>query len=137
MDKAAKKAAFQRLKELAGEGKLIPEKRKAFTPAQKAEIREKSNGLCAHCGGPPGFGYEYDHITPRNWGGETTVDNGQILCRPCHLEKCQKEAPEHAKIRRLEKAQAEEKPPSRLKGRGFEKPKGGYRWPSRKFDKRA
>lgn len=40
--------------------------------------------VCRGCGQP---GNEYDHIEPVALGGQTTMDNLQLLCPPCHREK--------------------------------------------------
>lgn len=131
-----KRAALLDLKERLGQGRLIPEKRKPFTPDQKRQIAAKSEGLCAGCGGPPGLSPEFDHIICRNWGGPTTVENGELLCKPCHTEKSRSEAPDHARIRRLEDIELNGRPPGRIPGRPFEKPKQRKAWPKQSFGKR-
>lgn len=53
-----------------------------FTPEQKLEILEKGNYHCAVCGLGEKDGVELhiDHIKPRELGGQSTIDNGQVLC---------------------------------------------------------
>lgn len=80
----------------------------------------------------------YDHRVPL-WikGSDADHDIAPIHALTCDKGKTAKDLRDIAKIKRIIKKQTEEKPPSRLKGRGFERPKDGYRWPSRKFDNRA
>ncbi|MFM2591265.1 RHS repeat-associated core domain-containing protein [Vibrio sp. TBV020] len=79
---------------------------KAFTPKTKREIDEENaaqNGgvnRCTDCGievvpgkkhqrgvTPPDNERHRDHIIPKSKGGDGTLDNGQILCRTCNLDK--------------------------------------------------
>jgi len=79
---------------------------KDFTPKTKQEIdaenSAKNGGInrCENCGievvpgqksergvTPPGNERQRDHIIPKSQGGDGTLENGQILCRTCNLEK--------------------------------------------------
>lgn len=131
--KAEKRAAFQRLKELAGEGRLVSTPRKGFTKAQRAEVKAAYDGCCAACGINVGLSFDIDHIIPLFRGGPHEPANWRLLCKPCHKDKTIEEAPGNAKIRRIEKRDLEGAKPSRLKSRGFEKPRVKKRWPSRPF----
>lgn len=56
-----------------------------FSKRAKRLLIERADGKCEMCGtaGP----LDIDHIVPRSAGGKGTVDNGQALCRPCHIQK--------------------------------------------------
>lgn len=59
-----------------------------FTRKQRLEIWVRANGNCEKCEARLKTGEgEYDHITAQGYGGENTVENGQLLCRPCHSAK--------------------------------------------------
>ena len=79
---------------------------KNFTPKTKREIDAENaaqNGgvnRCTNCGietvpgkrhqsgvTPPGNERHRDHIIPKAKGGDGTLENGQILCRTCNLNK--------------------------------------------------
>lgn len=64
----------------------IPE---GFTPAQRREILERGGHKCALCGATreSGVALQIDHIRPRSKGGESTIENGQILCGPHNYKK--------------------------------------------------
>ena len=55
---------------------------KDFTPEQKKIIKEKYEYRCAMCGKGKREGFEIhiDHIKSRDFGGKSTLDNGQVLC---------------------------------------------------------
>ncbi len=61
---------------------------RAFSEKQKRQVYEKQNGICPHCvkENLPKTHHEYeemegDHITPWHEGGQTTMDNCQMLCK--------------------------------------------------------
>lgn len=53
-----------------------------FTVAQKRAILARDK-TCTRCGAPGGW-CDYHHKIPWEDGGETSVDNGELQCRPCH-----------------------------------------------------
>ncbi len=80
-----------------------PEKRKSFTPKQRAELLLKQDGRCAGCevklgGGSP---YHIDHIVPLDALGSNDAENLQCLCAPCHLGKTAVDISRSAKGRRI------------------------------------
>lgn len=61
-----------------------------YTEEQKIAIYRKFKGKCQSCG----FNLEYNdpdthyhHKTMHSKGGKTTIDNGLLLCKKCHLSK--------------------------------------------------
>jgi len=53
-----------------------------FTAAQKKAILERDGYKCVICGRGKANGVELhiDHIKPKDFGGEATIENGQTLC---------------------------------------------------------
>jgi 5-methylcytosine-specific restriction enzyme A len=62
--------------------------RKEFSEATKRAIRERDWGECQYCGGA---GSEVDHIKAAAFGGLPTLENGQLLCGPCHSVKTEQD----------------------------------------------
>lgn len=60
-----------------------------FTPAQKAEILKRDGYRCVVCGKGIADGVELqvDHIKSKDFGGETTIENGQTLCAQHNFKK--------------------------------------------------
>lgn len=60
-----------------------------FTPKQKHEILLRQNGICPECNKKIKKNDEtdVDHIKPYTCGGQTVLDNGQVLHRRCHQRK--------------------------------------------------
>lgn len=63
---------------------------RSFSEAQRIKIYRAANGLCSLCieeGKPEKeayvtwSNYETDHVLPHSKGGETVIENGQLLCR--------------------------------------------------------
>lgn len=61
----------------------------AFTKAQRAILFRRADAKCENCGVDWNDGYmlHADHIKPEALGGGDGLDNGQMLCVPCHREK--------------------------------------------------
>lgn len=62
------------------------EKRKAFTPKQKAIICERQNWLC-NCGcgrSIKGKRHEFNHIVALALGGKHALENAEALLSECH-----------------------------------------------------
>lgn len=80
---------FEFANEQGVEIKTKDEKR-AFSEAQRIKLYRESNGLCEECLAEdkpekeafvPWSNYEADHVLPHSKGGNTIVENGQVLCR--------------------------------------------------------
>jgi hypothetical protein len=64
---------------------------RAFTASQKRTVYERQEGFCKSCGEHfklPQM--EGDHIVPWSKGGKTSIDNLQLLCKPCNRTKSNK-----------------------------------------------
>lgn len=97
-----------------------------FTRKQRIEIWTRSNGHCESCAMKLKAGEgEFDHITAQGYGGENTVENGQLLCRVCHRKKTGKDKGITEKVKRIrDKARGVFPKPvgnAKLQGRGFAK----------------
>lgn len=66
--------------------------RREFPGKVRALAFERAGGCCEKCGVRLGAGkVHYDHVLPDALGGEPTLENCAVLCRPCHGEKTAKE----------------------------------------------
>lgn len=61
---------------------VIDKKLEDFSSKQKAEILKRDGYKCVICGRGEKDGIELhvDHIKPKDFGGEATIENGQTLC---------------------------------------------------------
>jgi 5-methylcytosine-specific restriction endonuclease McrA len=48
-------------------------------------VWQRDGGACRNCGATTNL--HFDHVIPRSWGGASTADNVQLLCRDCNLKK--------------------------------------------------
>jgi hypothetical protein len=60
-----------------------------FTQTQKEKIMKRDNYRCVVCGKGSADGVELqvDHIKPKDFGGEATIENGQTLCAQHNFKK--------------------------------------------------
>ena len=60
-----------------------------FSSAQKNEILKRDGYKCVVCGlgRENGLDLHIDHIKPRSFGGQGTIENGQVLCAPHNFIK--------------------------------------------------
>lgn len=79
--------------------------RMEFTGKVKAAAYERCGGRCQCCGKEfaPGETVEYDHIVPDALRKNNSVENCQVLCAECHLEKTRGDITRIAKAKRVEK----------------------------------
>ena len=70
------------------------DKRRQFTHEQRLVIFNRANGFCVNPNNNPECvetctwdNWHADHIDPHSGGGETTVENGQLLCPSCNTKK--------------------------------------------------
>lgn len=93
-----------------------------FTRAQRRQICSRADGHCEKCMVRLKVGEgEYDHVIAQGYGGENTVENGQLLCRVCHGKKTGIDKGVTEKVKRIRDKHLGVFPPSKakLKGRGF------------------
>jgi 5-methylcytosine-specific restriction endonuclease McrA len=48
-------------------------------------VWQRAGGRCRHCGSREDL--HLAHVIPRSWGGASTVENVQLLCRNCNFHK--------------------------------------------------
>lgn len=63
------------------------QRRRHFNTREREAIFILSGGKCANCGVLLDETFECDHIIAFSRGGETSVENGAALCRPCNRKK--------------------------------------------------
>ena len=78
------------LRELMDEGILFPEagKRPPIPKDVVDAVWRRDGGKCVYCGSTENL--QFDHIIPFSKGGATTVENLQLLCQKCNLQKSNK-----------------------------------------------
>lgn len=66
----------------------LKDPKRNFDEAQRQVIYRKDRGICQKCGKKCDWNdYEADHILPWNRGGQTVIENGQVLCGSCNSSK--------------------------------------------------
>lgn len=102
--------------------------RREFSKRTKRDAFTRANGFCENpsCGAKLHIGrFHYDHNIADGLGGEPTLENCVVLCKPCHDEKTRKrDVPAIAKTKRIQDRQ-----------RGIRQPRKITRW--RKFNGEA
>lgn len=78
------------MQELVDEGRLFPEaSKRPPIPKEVADtVWNRDGGKCVYCGSTENL--HFDHIIPFSKGGATNVENLQLLCQKCNLEKSNK-----------------------------------------------
>ena len=78
------------LQELIDEGEIFPEanKRPPIPKDVVDTVWNREGGKCVYCGSNENL--HLDHIIPFSKGGDTSVENLQLLCQKCNLEKSNK-----------------------------------------------
>jgi 5-methylcytosine-specific restriction protein A len=88
-----------------------------FSRKQRAEIWLRAKGCCEKCAARLKTGEgDFDHVIAQGYGGENTVENGQLLCKVCHGKKTGKDKGITEKVKRM-----------RDKHNGVVKPKGWWK----------
>ena len=79
--------------------------RQEFKRAVKAAAWERCRGCCEGCGHQfqDGEREEYDHIVPDALRKNASLENCQVLCAGCHLEKTKGDVTRIAKAKRVSK----------------------------------
>lgn len=80
----------QAIQELINEGELFPEanKRPPIPKEVVDTVWNRDGGRCVYCGSTENL--HLDHIIPFSKGGDTSVENLQLLCQKCNLQKSNK-----------------------------------------------
>ena len=78
------------LQELIDEGEIFPEanKRPPIPKTVVDAVWNRDRGKCVYCGSNENL--HLDHIIPFSKDGDTSVENLQLLCQKCNLEKSNK-----------------------------------------------
>lgn len=61
-----------------------PTPRRALSPTQRAQVRDKTAGTCHVCGGPLDDSWQVDHVKPHHLGGKSSVENSLPICAECN-----------------------------------------------------
>ena len=76
--------------ELIDSGELFGDQTKRPPiPREVADaVYSRDHGRCVYCGSTENL--QFDHIIPFSKGGATSLENLQLLCQKCNLEKSNK-----------------------------------------------
>jgi hypothetical protein len=70
---------------LTSRKKLPGNERKYPSAEQKRQVLERDKGVCQICGSTDML--QFDHKVPQERHGQTDIDNLQLLCRACNVDK--------------------------------------------------
>ena len=118
------------------------QKRKPLTRSQLAELVLAQMGKCAACGERLDFSKPRlvvdEHIQPLFSGGSNETSNRELRCKPCATIKTTHEAPDRAKVRRIEGGKTQADKREQAKADGTYRKMGARPWPKgRKMQSRA
>ena len=106
--------------------------RQEFSKQIRRDAFLRANGKCEdpECGRKLAYGEaEYHHVLEAYLGGEATLENCQVLCRPCHSGHTTARRPEIDKTRKIADSRMGIKRKSRpmpgSKASGWRKPMNG------------
>ncbi len=69
-------------------GIIVLDSKRLFDEKQKVEIFARDKGICQKCSKKVGErSWHADHRKAWIKGGKTTLDNGELLCVKCNLQK--------------------------------------------------
>lgn len=75
--------------ELIDKGEILSEAKRPPIPKDIADaVYRRDRGKCVYCGSTENL--QFDHIIPWSKGGATSIENLQLLCQKCNLEKSNK-----------------------------------------------
>jgi 5-methylcytosine-specific restriction enzyme A len=95
--------------------------RRDFSKSIKRQAHTRAEGKCEGCGLRLRRGEGHvDHVIADGLGGEPTLENAQVLCRPCHDRKTfTRDVPAIAKTKRIQDRERGIRKQSTLRSRGF------------------
>jgi 5-methylcytosine-specific restriction endonuclease McrA len=63
--------------------------------------------VCVECGSTVDL--ELDHVKPLSLGGDDSLDNLQLLCRVCHLDKTRRDVSYWSRLQKVKKVSRKHK----------------------------
>ena len=107
-------------------------KRKAFPKSVQAAILQRSGGMC-EMPGCKAVGKEFDHYPkPVAMGGQSTLENGRLLCKPCNASTGIQTAKDAAKADRAAGRSGQYARRQRAKASGTYRPIAAKPFPKQK-----
>lgn len=83
---------------------VVVGRRRAWTAVEKRLIIDRQDGLCATCDLPLGSDTEFDHLEPRWFKGDDSIENARATHAACHSTKTRfMDIPRIAKTKRQSK----------------------------------
>jgi len=123
----------------------VIEKRKPLTPKQRAQIALDQEGRCGcGCGEKLDHAREGtidEHIIPLALGGSNDRENRMLFRLPCAKGKTKDDVARIAKSKAMagetgQRARRAKRGHGLIQSRGFQKPEGKHKWPSRPWGKK-